>query len=185
MAVRLLAFAGALRTGSFNRKLIALAAAHATTLGAEVDLLDLREIPLPPYDGDIETGPGLPAEAKAFRERIAKANAIFISTPEYNHSIPGTLKNVIDWASRPPAQPFRGKVAGIVAASPGPYGGSRALPDLRKVLATLGVLVVPAQLALARAGDMFGPEGNLRDPGIRSSLEGVVKDVIDLATKLA
>src|SRR2546427_369157 len=139
----ILAFAGALRAGSFNRKLLAVAV-EALRGQADIDLLDLRDVPMPPYDGDIEANQGLPEGARKFKERIVAADALLICSPEYNHSIPGTLKNVIDWASRPPGNPFKGKVALLMGASPGPYGAVRGVLVLRQVLTALGVLILPA-----------------------------------------
>lgn len=184
MALKVLAFAGALRAESFNRKLIALAAEHARAQGADVDLLELREVPMPLYDGDLESA-GLPAEVTAFRARIAAASAILIASPEYNASIPGTLKNAIDWASRPPSQPWRGKVVGLLGATPGPFATARMLPDLRKVLSSLGCFVVPSQLGVGRAGEAFAETGKLRDAGLDKTLEGVVREALETAKKLA
>src|SRR5262249_25094570 len=137
--VRVLAFGGALRKASFNRKLIALAAERARARGAEVDLLDLAALNMPLYDGDLEEASGLPPGAVELRRRMAEADAVIISTPEYNGPMPGVLKNAIDWSSRPPNQPWRGKVGLAIAASPGGFGGMRALIDLRKLLGILGV----------------------------------------------
>ena len=173
-----------MRRDSFNRKLIALAVERARSEGAEVELLDLRDLALPLYDGDVEAE-GLPAGAVTMRAAIAAANALIISSPEYNTSIPGVLKNAIDWSSRPPSQPFRGRVAGLLGATPGPFATVRMMADLRKVLSSLGVFVVPSQLGIARAGEAFSPDGRLRDPGLERSLEGVVREVLETARKLA
>src|SRR5262245_66036505 len=108
--MKILAFAGALRAGSYNRKLLGVAIG-ALDGQAEIDRLDLREIPMPPYDGDIEANEGLPATALAFKQRIAATDALLIASPEYDWSNPGTLKNVISLASRPPGHRFRGKAA--------------------------------------------------------------------------
>src|SRR3989449_9442233 len=104
--MKILAFAGALRAGSHNRKLLGVAL-EALRGQADIERLDRREVPMPPYDGDIEANEGLPEGARAFKLRIAAADALLIASPEYNWSIPGTLKNVIDWASRPPNNPFK------------------------------------------------------------------------------
>jgi chromate reductase len=184
MTIKLLAFAGALRLGSFNRKLVALGALHGRTLGAEVDALDLRDLPMPPYDGDIESA-AMPPEVTAFRARIAAASAVLISSPEYNGSIPGTLKNVIDWSSRPPAQPWRGKVVALLGATPGPFATARMLPELRKVLSALGAVVIPSQLGIGRAGEVFTPDGRIRDEGLSRSLEEVVRELVETTRKLA
>jgi len=181
---RVLAFAGALRKGSFNRKLIALGAERAHAHGAEVDLLDLAEVMMPLYDGDLEAASGLPPGAVEFRRRLSLASAVIISTPEYNSSIPGTLKNAIDWASRPPNQPWRGKVALLLAASPGLGGGARVLPDLRKVLSGIGVLVIAGQLGLARAGEAFDDAGKLKAEALAKELDRVVGELVDVTRKL-
>lgn len=183
MTVNVLAFAGALRKDSFNRKLIAIAARYARSMGAEVDLLDLHEIAMPLYDGDLELQSGPPEGALAFKKRIEAAHVILLSSPEYNQSIPGTLKNAIDWASRPPS-PFRGKVVGLMTASPGPYGGTRSLGDLRRVFTALGTFIVPSQIALVRAADAFNEKGELREPSLDRTVEGLVREALETAKKL-
>jgi chromate reductase len=183
MSVRVLAFAGALRKGSFNRKLSALAAERARARGAEVDLLDLHEVEMPLYDGDLEAEHGFPPGAVRFRERIAQADALAIASPEYNASIPGTLKNAIDWASRAPNPPFRNKIGAILSASPGMAGGGRMAPDLRKVLSAVGVFVVPASLAVSQASTAFDVEGRLSE-ALMKQLDGVVAQLLDTTAKL-
>jgi chromate reductase len=183
MTVRVLAFAGALRKGSWNRKLIALGVERARAAGAEVDALDMREIDMPLYDGDLEAERGFPEGAALFRERLSRAGALLIASPEYNASIPGTLKNALDWASRPPSPPFRGKVAAILSASPGMAGGGRMQPDLRKVLSATGVFVVPASLAVSQADRAFDAEGRLPE-ALMKQLDGVVKQLLETAAKL-
>src|SRR4051812_43988808 len=121
--LRVLACAGSLRKASFNRKLIAATVERARAYGAEVDLFDLAEIPMPLYDGDLEEASGLPSGAVELRRRVAAADAVIIATPEYNGSLPGVLKNAIDWTSRPPSQPWRGKVGLTLAASVSGAGG--------------------------------------------------------------
>ena len=184
MGLRVLAFAGSLRKDSWNRKLIALGAERARELGADVDLLDLREVDMPLYDGDLEVADGLPANARVFRERIAQAAAVLIASPEYNNSIPGTLKNAIDWASRPPQQPWRGKVVGLMAASPGMAGGARMLPDLRKVLSSIGALVIPSQVAIGGADKTFDASGKL-GASLTKQIDELVKQLLEIAGKVA
>ena len=121
-APRILAFAGALRTQSWNKKLIRIGANVARDAGAEVDLIDLRDYPMPFYDGDIEASDGLPPQARELKAMMLAHDALLLSCPEYNSSISGVLKNTIDWVSRPrPNEPsaFKGKIAGLLAASPG------------------------------------------------------------------
>ena len=128
-APRILAFAGATRTQSFNKKLIRLGAEAARRAGAEVTLIDLRDLPMPLYDGDLEAAEGLPRKARELKRLMVEHDGFLLSCPEYNSSISAVLKNAIDWVSRPqpnepPALAFRGKVAALLAASPGNLGGS-------------------------------------------------------------
>jgi chromate reductase len=160
---RILAVAGSMRSGSFNRKLLQVAV-QAAEKEAEVDLVDLRELNLPLYDGDLEASEGLPEGAVRFKERILRANGLLIASPEYNQSIPGTFKNAIDWASRGPGDVFENKMAALMGASPGGFGAGRSLLHLRHVLTALGVWLVPSQVTLSRAHQAFDPEGALKDP---------------------
>jgi chromate reductase, NAD(P)H dehydrogenase (quinone) len=170
----LVAIAGSYRTGSFNRKLLKLAIAAARAAGAEVDEVDLRELGLPIYDGDLEEQSGLPAAAVDFRERIRRADALIIATPEYNHSMPAGLKNAIDWASRGKDQPFRGKWAAIMSVSGGSSGGVHSMDHLRTSLTTLGVWLVPSSASVTFGGKAFTPEGALVDPKLQERVESVV-----------
>ena len=174
-APRILALAGSLRAGSFNRRLLAVAADGARAAGADVTGVDLRDFPLPVYDADLETASGLPAAALALKERFRVAEGLLVASPEYNSAISGTLKNVFDWVSRPapgekPLACFKGKVAALCAASPGALGGIRGLASVRVVLGNLGVVLLPDQVALPRAAEAFDAEGNVVDPARRKSL---------------
>jgi chromate reductase len=182
MTLHIVAFAGVLRSASFNRKLLANATQACRELGAEIDLVDLRDADIPFYDGDLEAK-GLPPSVQALRARIARADALLIASPEYNGSIPGVLKNAIDWVSRPPEQPFRGKVAGIMGATPGPSGCARALPDLRKILSALGVFVIPMQVGLGGATEAFDA-GILKDLP-KKNVAAFAQQLVDITTKLA
>ena len=175
--MKILAFAGSLRGGSYNRKLVLLAV-DALRGQADVDLLDLREAPMPPFDGDIEARDGLPEGARLFKSRIAAADALLICSPEYNWSIPGTLKNVIDWASRGDGNPFKGKVAQLMGASPGVYGAVRSALALRQVLCALAVFVHPLTVQISRAGEAFDPEGRLIDPKSRAQVEKACAELV-------
>jgi NAD(P)H-dependent FMN reductase len=139
--MRLFAFAAALRRDSLNRKLVRLAAATAEKAGATIDLADFHEFDMPLYDGDVEAASGTPDGAKKLRERFATADAFMIASPEYNFSIPGTLKNAIDWVSRINPPVWRAKPGLLLSASPSPVGGNRALWMLRVPLEVLGVPV--------------------------------------------
>src|ERR1035437_1107676 len=132
MAVKILAFAGSLRMGSFNKKLVKIAAEGARKAGAEVTLIDLKDFPLPIFDEDLERSAGLPADGRKLKDLFLAHDALLISAPEYNSSISAVLKNTIDWVSRPvpgeaPLGCFDGKVAGLMSASPGALGGLRGL----------------------------------------------------------
>lgn len=174
-APRILALAGSLRAGSFNRRLLAVAADGARAAGADVTGVDLRDFPLPVYDADLETASGLPAAALALKERFRVAEGLLVASPEYNSAISGTLKNVFDWVSRPapgekPLACFKGKVAALCAASTGALGGIRGLASVRLILGNLGVVLLPDQVALPKAAEAFDDDGNVVDPARRKSL---------------
>lgn len=168
---RILVVAGSLREGAYSKKLAGCGAEALQRLGAHVDLLDLKEVAMPPYDGDMEDSEGLPPGAIAFKARIAAAEGMLIVSPEYNHSIPGTFKNAIDWASRGDEDVFEGKVAGLMASSPGGAGGMRMLPHLRQVLTALGVWLLPEQVTLSKAHEAFDEQGELKAPFSASQVE--------------
>ena len=175
---RILAFAGSARAESFNAKLVRIAAAGAQKAGAQCQALDLREYPLPIYDGDLEASEGLPRNAVRLKELFRSHDGLLISTPEYNSSIPPLLKNVIDWVSRSPEaqadlSEYRGKIVALMAASPGPLGGLRALTHLRELMANIGCLVLPEHMTLRRAFQAFGDEGQLTDPAYQARAENV------------
>ena len=189
MGVRVLAFAGSTREGSFNKKLLGLAVAAARDAGAEVTLVELKELALPLYDGDLEAQDGLPARAKGFKRMMIEHDALLIASPEYNSGISGVLKNAIDWASRPEPNEislvaFKEKVAAIMSASPGALGGLRGLFALRQVLANINVLVLPDQLALSKANEAFDAAGNLRDEKQRERVREISSRLVDVAAKL-
>jgi chromate reductase, NAD(P)H dehydrogenase (quinone) len=167
-APRVLAVAGSLRQGSHNRKLLALAVRTLSEAGAEVDLVDLKAAALPVYDGDVESQ-GMPQAVVSLKDRILQAKALLIATPEYNHSIPGGLKNAIDWASRPPS-PFRDKVALLMGATTGMGGTLYSQNHLREVLTALGVWLVPGSVSVSRAQEAFDERGELRDTAKREQI---------------
>jgi len=180
---RVLVLAGSARTGSSNRRLAACAARALTEAGAEATLCEPREHPLPLYDGDLESAEGLPAEALRLKALFLAHDALLFASPEYNSSVTPLLKNVIDWVSRSaPGEAslacYRGKCAALVAASPGALGGLRGLVHLRAILGNIGVLVVPEQLAVGRAQEAFGPDGELRDEKQRASLQSVARSLV-------
>jgi chromate reductase len=168
--MKVLGISGSLRQGSHNRRLLR-AAADRLPPGAELEIFDgLREVP--PFDEDAEHSP--PAAVVALKEAIAGADAVLISTPEYNHSIPGVLKNALDWVSRPMAEnPMRGKQALVIGASTGMFGAVWAQAETRKVLGALGARVLDMELPVAKA-----PDG-VDDPLILARLEELLALLID------
>lgn len=189
MTPRILVFAGSTRTDSWNKKLARSAAEIASAAGAEATCIDLRELELPLYDGDLEARDGLPAGAKRLKELMKSHHAFLIASPEYNSSITAVLKNAIDWASRAEKDEkalaaFQGKLALLVAASPGALGGLRGLVHLRAILSNLGVLVLPEQLAVSKAHEAFDERGRLKDEKQRATLERHIAALIATTVKL-
>lgn len=182
---RILAFAGSTRVQSFNKKLAAAAAKGAENAGAKVTLIDLRDYPMPLYDGDLEVAEGLPEKARELRELFLSHNALIIASPEYNGSYSAVLKNAIDWVSRKqegevPLACFKGKVALLVAASPGALGGLRSLRHLQSLLMGIQVIVLPEQKAIPNAGNVFGENG-ITDDKIRADVERLGARVAEVA----
>jgi len=163
--LRILGIAGSLRTGSYNRALLQ-AAQELAPQGMAIVTFDLDAIP--PYNADVEAQ-GFPAPVVAFKAAIAEADALLIATPEYNHSIPGVLKNALDWASRPAAStPLNGKPAAVMGASTGVIGTARAQQHLRLVCSYLNMLVLnQPEVLVGRARDKFDASGRLTDEPTR------------------
>jgi chromate reductase len=166
--VRILAVSGSLRRGSHNTSLLRAAGELLPPTDELVLWDELRDVP--PYDQDADAEPAPPAVA-SLREAVAGADAVLFATPEYNASIPGTLKNALDWASRPHAtNPFRNKPVAVIGSSAGMFGAVWAQAELRKVLATMGARVVEAEVAVGHAADKFDEDGVLVDREIRAQL---------------
>ncbi len=186
---RILAFAGSTRTDSYNKRLVKIAAAGARAAGVEVTLIDLRDFPLPIFDGDLEARDGLPANGRKLKDLFLAHHGLLISAPEYNSSITAVLKNTIDWVSRPvpdeaPLACFDGKVACLMSASPGALGGLRGLVHVRAILGNIKVLVLPDQIAISKANEAFNPEGSLKDPKQQAAVEGLGAQLARVITKL-
>ena len=185
---RILAFAGSIRRESWNRKLIQAAVDATRAAGGDVTLIDLADYALPLYNGDLEAKEGLPDNALRLKALFKEHEALLIASPEYNSSIPPLLKNTLDWISREwqgesGLVPYQGKVAAIMAASPGALGGMRMLPHLRQILNALGVLVLPGQFSLAHADEAFDMEtGALKSP---ARLHSLVLELMKTASALA
>lgn len=178
--IKVIGISGSLRSGSYNRKLLRLAMDIAAAAGVEVTEVDLRQPLLPIYDKDVETV-GLPQAVIDLKQAVASADVLFIASPEYNYSIPGGLKNALDWLSRG-GNSLDGKVAAIMGASNGLSGTVRMQPHLRAVLGALDVLVLPQpQVFVRTAGEAFDAEGQLKDPAMAQRLQSLVAATLALA----
>jgi NAD(P)H-dependent FMN reductase len=193
MAARILVFSGSARKASLNKKLARVAAEAARAAGGEVTLIDLDDYPMPVYHGDLEAASGMPDNALKLRALFLQHDALFIASPENNQSITSLLKNVIDWLSRSIGDgkgdnsglaPYRNKVAGIMNATPGPYGGVRHLYHLRQVLSGLGVIVMPWQVQLAHADKAFDESGALLDQAALKAVNSLAKALVATGGKL-
>jgi chromate reductase len=173
--VKILAFAGSGRKDSVNKKIVAIAAKGAQEAGAEVTIVNLEDFDMPIFNEDLEALQGMPVEAQAFKELLISHDGFLISSPEYNSSYSSLFKNAIDWASRKtgdesPMAAYKGKVAAVMAASPGRLGGLRVLVVLRMLMENLGTMVLPNQKALGGAFGMFDSDGNITDEKIEKAL---------------
>jgi chromate reductase, NAD(P)H dehydrogenase (quinone) len=179
--MKVLAISGSLRAGSHNTSLLR-AVAELAPADVEVELWEgLRDVP--PYDQDLDGVEPVPAAVRSLRDAVAEADAVFFSTPEYNHSVPGTLKNALDWASRPHGKhPFVGKPVAVVGSSAGIFGAVWAQAELRKVLGAMGARVVDVEVPVGEAQEKFDADGNLIDEGLREQLRNVLETLIASST---
>ena len=178
--VRILVFAASLRQGSLNGRLAALAATVAAEKGGVVDRADLVDFECPSYDGDVEAEEGIPAGAGRLRERLLGADAFLIVSPEYNASMPGALKNAIDWTSRFRPQPFNGRQGLLMSASPSMAGGNRGLWSLRIPLEHLGARVYPDMFSLSQAHQAFDAEGRIANSTLQQRFAMTIECFLDL-----
>lgn len=174
-APKILAFAGSLRTDSYNKKLLKIAVRGAREAGGDVTEADLRDLAMPIYDADLQARDGFPANAKKFKELFAAHAGLLIASPEYNFGMSGALKNALDWASRgegtePAYKATQGKYAVMMSASPGIYGGVRGLIQLRTVLAGMRITALASQVAVTSAKDSFNADGTLKSPEITAEV---------------
>lgn len=184
MTTKLLFLVGSSRKNSINKKLAKAAYDMAIEQGATATYIDLRDYPMPLYDGDLEDASGLPEKAIELKQLFIEHDGIFIASPEYNSAYSPLLKNTLDWISRPhqeneaPLSAYRNKVAAIAAASPGGLGGIRGLVPLRMMLGNISVLVLPEQLAISNATQAFDENGNLTHEGFKKNLSAIVAKLI-------
>ena len=175
---RILAFAGSARRDSLNKRLLAVVVAAVRAAGGEVTLIDLNDLPLPLYHGDLEDAQGMPANAVKLVALITDHPALLVASPEYNSLITPLLKNTIDWCTRAEPNPFEGKVAAVVSASPGMFGGVRSAQLARHLLLHLGCQVVPAQCTLPRADEAFDGDGRLTDARVQKAAQRVATELV-------
>lgn len=186
---KILAFAGSLREHSYNKRVLKTAIEGAKSEGAEVTFLDLKDYPMPIYDEDDHKQNGFDANALRFQEILSAHDGLLIASPEYNGSLPGGLKNALDWASRPSdkfkmGEVFRGKVAAIITASPGSFGGIRCLVHLRGILSVLGINVLPSEIAVSFVNKMFdGADDAMTDERMKNLLENLGSSLAEMLKK--
>jgi len=188
MKPKILVFAGSTRQDSFNKKLAKIGLSLTQSPDVETTYLDLRDIPMPLYDGDLEESEGIPENAMHFRKYLNEHQGFLIVCPEYNSSISGVLKNAIDWASRPiPDEPpllcFKGKVIALMSASPGKLGGLRGLVTVRSIFGNIGSIVLPTQVAIPEAYRAFDENGQLVQEQQLVSVKNVVQELVSALNK--
>ena len=184
--MNVLIIAGSTRELSLNKVLAKLAHKQLAQMDVKSELVDLRDYLMPLYDGDLENTQGLPNNALRLLARMQKADTLVFASPEYNASFSAVLKNAIDWLSRPnPEQinPFSGKAALLMSASPGALGGIRGLKHLRDVLDNLGVLTLPSLVSISAAHTAFDESGQLIDNKAYARLSQALNTLVDLQTK--
>jgi len=186
---KILAFSGSARKNSFNQRLVKIAAQGAEQAGAEVTVINLADFPMPIFNQDDEAEHGIPDAARAFKNLLIEHDGFLIASPEYNSAFSPLLKNAIDWASRregdeAPLLAYRGKVAAIMAASPGALGGLRGLVFLRLLLSNIGVTVLPEQQAIVQADKALHPDGYLNDAQLQAAVLNLGAKLADATRKL-
>jgi NAD(P)H-dependent FMN reductase len=179
--VRYLVFSGSLRQESLNTRLAHLAARMIATRGGEVDLASMGDFDTPSYDADLERDGAFPAGADRLRQRLEACDAFVVASPEYNASMPGVLKNVIDWVSRYRPQPFNELHGLLMSASPSMVGGNRGLWALRVPFEHLGARMYPDMFSLAQAHTAFGDDERIADGRLQERFETTIAKFMDLA----
>jgi NAD(P)H-dependent FMN reductase len=180
---QVLIFAGSNREASLNRKVAKNAMLIAAELQVPFTALDLRDFPLPLYDGDLEVSGATPPSLSHLRSEFTRHPVWLISSPDYNSSVSPLLKNLIDWVSRPAASDgyltcFQGKRIGLMSSSPGNSGGSRGLPHLRQVLTHLGARVHEQSFLVPRGAEAFEDDGTIREPGKRAEMRHFIANLL-------
>ncbi len=184
-SVRFLVLGASRSSTSLNNRLAALAARALERRGGSVDASTIADFDCPFYDADVEKEAGPPTGARRFADRLTRANALVLASPEYNASMPGEIKNLIDWVSRLRPQPFNGKQALLLSASPSMAGGNRGLWSLRIPLEHLGTRVYPDMFSLALAHKAFDEEGRIADATLTKRFDSTLdcfRDLVEAAT---
>jgi len=181
---RILAFAGSARRESLNKKLLAAVVAATRAAGAEITVVDFKTLPIPLYEGDLEEAEGIPANALKLIELIRQHGGLLIASPEYNSQLTPLLKNALDWCTRADENPLEGRVAAVVSASPGMFGGVRSMTLCRQLLLHLGCHVIPAQCIVPQAHKAFDESGGLREERHRAAAEAVAKELVRVTRAL-
>ena len=186
---KILAFAGSLRKNSYNKRVLNVAVEGAKNAGGNVTVIDLADYPMAIYNADDHEANGLDPNGLRFQQILKDHDGLLVASPEYNASLPGGLKNAIDWASRKSekfemGEVFKGKTAAIITASPGSFGGIRCLSHLRGVLSILGVNVLPSEIAVTFAADKFDGDGNdMTDEKMKHILGSLGADLVAMLKK--
>lgn len=179
-AVKVLLFAASLRKESLNDRLVFVVRGILDSRGIEADHARMTDFDCPSYDGDVEAADGIPAGAQRLRDRLLACDAFIIAAPEYNGSMPGVLKNTIDWVSRFRPQPWNGRQGFLLSASPSMAGGNRGLWSLRIPLEHLGARIYPDMFSLAQAHTAFTDDGRLASDTLLQRLEGTLGCFLEL-----
>ena len=177
--IRFMVFSASLREGSLNSELARLAAVTIEANDGEVDLASMRDFDTPSYDADVQNEEGFPPGAEEFRRRLEACNGFVVAAPEYNASMPGVLKNSIDWVSRLSPQPLNERAGLLMSASPSMSGGNRGLWALRVPLEHLGARLYPDMFSLAQAHMAFDSEGRIANPQLQERFDANVVNFMD------
>lgn len=178
--MKIIGFAGSLRKESFNKKCLAIVADFVKAAGCEIEIVDLKELNIPLYDGDLEEEVKIPEGIKKLRDKIAEADGVIIATPEYNHSIPGVLKNTIDWLSRTEYAPdiLENKKVGLFGASDGNFGTIRAQLAFLPIARSLMLNLMSAETKVTNVDKKFDENGNLNDERTKESLKKFAENFV-------
>ena len=177
--LRVLVFSASLRAGSLNTRLATLAADVIRRAGAEADEASMADFDAPSFDGDVEESVGFPPGAQTFLQRLQDSDAFVVCSPEYNASMPGGLKNAVDWVSRFRPQPFHQRHGLLLSASPSMVGGNRSLWALRVPFEHLGARMYPDMFSLAQAHEAMAPDGSVIDSTLRKRFESTLDCFLD------